>query len=252
MVTKIKSTVSGFSTDTLLAFLLGDVSRAMKADILKAADESRELTAFINYLQRLLEANDFDTERVAAIAEQQTTTLVNVLKDLNHELAKKEEITGNDYNYTGVFDDFNTPFQGNDKGTAITYGHVDTPKMSRTPMTFKLTIEACTNRMPPTDPLSMTGVNDAKSPLHALTQAVCDELSKCPLDEKGLQNLLITWRNQLQNRSMTTMPEPHTLFQRLQSWLPIDTINRFKQVFNRGTSISGSPPPHTTIQRSAK
>ena len=232
--------VSGYPITTLLDFLLGDVSRKVKTEILEEAAKSRELSAFIAYLQRLLEAHDYDAERVAMIAQQQTSSLLNVLEELTDEWAVEETSIRSQY----------TDCQEVTTHTADTRDYAPTHEMHLTGMTFDFTISANHNRLPPTDPLSIIGVMDSKSPLHQLKEDIVYELARHPLDEQGLKNLLIVWRDQLQGRSVRTVSDSNTFFQKFQSWLPSlssETFNYFTKRFIRGTGISGSPPPSETF-----
>jgi hypothetical protein len=186
-MTTIQPTICGYSIETLIALLLGDVTKQTKAAIVEDARESRELTAFMSYLQRLLEANDYDAERVTTIAEQQMTALVEELEKFNEELeadviASKQSIYATE----------DVPFFIKETVTNRNFA-------KETPV-FYFTIAAHTNRLPPTDPLSIVGLNDTKSPLHRLTQAISDELAQNPLGEKELEHFLTACYGQLKDR----------------------------------------------------
>lgn len=209
-MTTIQSTICGYSIDTLIAFLLGDATKQTKASILEDARESRELTAFMSYLQRLLEANDYDAECVTTIAEQQMRRLVNELQQFNEELeadliAQKQDV------YTAEEAQFFI------RDTAH-----DQPFAQEAPV-FYFTISAHTNRLPPTDPLSIVGVNDAKSPLHRLREAISYELVRHPLDEKGLEHFLTVCYSQLKDRRI---PSNQLDFQKRSSglWLSVKSF----------------------------
>jgi hypothetical protein len=193
-MTTIQSTISGYSTETLLTFLLGNVNRQQKAEILEDVKESRELSAFINYLQRLLETNNFDVEVVTKIAEQQMTNLVAELKKFNKEL-EEETTTERAEVHTFTVNDGNNQV-GNNGSNAP---HLE--KVGAETTTFSIAIAAHSNRLPPTDPLSITGLREAKSPIYELTTAISDEWKRHPLDEKGLVRFLTAYRDELQNNS---------------------------------------------------
>lgn len=186
-MTTIQSKICGYSIETLIDFLLGNVSRKTKTGIVEDAHESRELTAFMSYLQRLLEANDYDAERVTTIAEQQMTALVEELEKFNEELeadviASKQSI-----------------YVANDVPFFIKEGRTNRDYAVEAPV-FSFTIAAHANRLPQPPPLSIVGICDAKSPLHRLTQAISDELTQNPMCEKELERFLIFCHKRLKNR----------------------------------------------------
>jgi hypothetical protein len=214
-MTTIQSTISSYSTETLLAFLLGNVNRQTKAEILEDAKASRELAAFINYLQRLLETYDFDVEAVTKIAEQQTTNLVKELKKFNKELDREEPYVMSEAAPLPHHEERQVGNRGAAQLETIGVG-----------TTFSFAIAAHTNRLPPTDPLSITGLTDAKSPIYALTTAISQELKRRPLDEKGLESFLTICRNQLQNRQEPTGSNNPRSF-----WSPLKWWNSKKRFF---------------------
>ncbi len=207
-MTTIQSTICGYSIDTLIAFLLGDATKQTKASILEDANENRELTAFIGYLQRLLEAYDYDAERVTTIAEQQMRRLVNELQQFNEELeadiiAQKASI------YTA------------EEALFFIKDTVNDQALAQEAPVFSFRISAHTNRLPPTDPLSIVGLNDAKSPLHRLTEAISYELARHPLDEKGLEHFLTVCHNQLKGRRD---PSNRSNFQKPSFWSNVKSL----------------------------
>jgi hypothetical protein len=205
IMTTIQSTISSYSTEALLAFLLGNVNRQTKAEILEDAKSSRELAAYISYLQRLLETHDFDVEAVTKIAEEQMTNLVKELKKFNKELDREEPYVMAEA----------TPLPHHEESQVGNRGIAQLETIG-VGTTFSFAIAAHTNRLPPTDPLSITGLTDAKSPIYALTTAISQELKRRPLDEKGLENFLTVCRNQLQNRQEQTATNSQRSF-----WSPL-------------------------------
>jgi hypothetical protein len=181
-MTTIKSTIYGYSIDTLIAFLLGDVNGQTKAGIIEHADESQELKAYIQYLHRLLDTHDYDVARVTELAEQQLTVLVNELKKFNQELEEETIIE--------------------EQPMLFFTGHGDPPKHTPEGRTFSFIVSAHTDRLPTVPPLSIRGLQDAKSPLHVLAEDIRSELVRYPLDEKGMEHFLTVCRNQLRNRTM--------------------------------------------------
>jgi hypothetical protein len=210
-MTTIQSTISGYSTETLLAFLLGNVNRQQKAEILEDAKESRELSAFINYLQRLLQANDFDVECVTKIAEQQMANLLAELKKFNTELEEEVPIIETAEANTLTRNNEHSPLWNN--GNAP---HLE--KVGAEVTTFYIAFSGHINQLPPTDPLSITGVTDTKSPIYELTTAISHELERRPLDEKGLERFLTIFRDELQNRPERSVSENQPNFHKRSFW----------------------------------
>jgi hypothetical protein len=214
MTSTIQSTICGYSIEMLIAFLLGDVNRQTKAGILENAKENRELTAFIQYLRRLLEAHDYDVERVTALAEQQMAILVTELKKFNQEL---EEDIAEEAQEPQFFMDSKAIGEGVPE---------EAPH-------FSFVILAHHSRsMLPTAPLSIRGLQDAESTLHVLVKDTNCELVQHPLNEKEVAHFLTMCRNQLHIINEKSPPDTQPIAQKRQPWWvsSLEKLN-FKQFF---------------------
>jgi hypothetical protein len=225
MTTIHPSTICGYSTETLLALLLGNVTKQKKADILEEAKGSPELSAFINYLHRLLQANDFDVEAVTKIAEQQMAILVEELKKFNEELEKQtpSEITEN------------APTQHNESLKVWNNSHApNLEAVGARITTFSIAFSGHTNRLPPTDSLSITGLNETRHShsINELTTAISSELERHPLDEQGLERVLTVFKAALYDRPQAmSNPAPIPEKRSLWSWPSLKWLQSAKMPF---------------------